>query len=97
MRLSLYDYELSREIAARDEPIAALIAAAMRKADTDNMAALAEAFPHVAADLKARYNAPGGELPGDRPPRLVTGEGPLNTDIPAAREFVHKTISRRKP
>ncbi len=69
--LNLFDYERSKHIAALDEPFYALIAAAMRQADTDNMDRLTYVFPQVAADLKARYNAPGGELPGDRPLSMV--------------------------
>lgn len=69
--LNLFDYEQSREIERHHFGFHALIAAAMRQADTDNMERLTMAFPQVAADLKARYNAPGGLLPGDRPPALV--------------------------
>lgn len=72
MRLNLFDYRLSAEIAMRDEPVAALIAAAMRRADTDNMEKLAQAFPEIACDLQDRYNAPGGTLPGETRPELVT-------------------------
>lgn len=65
MRLNLFDYQESQKIAARDEPIAALIAAAMRRADTDNYEKLARAFPLIARDLYDRYNASGGKLPGE--------------------------------
>ena len=43
-----------------------LIMAAMREADTDNLALLEGAFPETAAELRARYNAPGGFLPGEK-------------------------------
>lgn len=72
--LNLFDYEQSRQIERQGFGFYALIAAAARQADTDNMERLTMAFPHVIADLKARYNAPGGELPGDRAPSLVGGD-----------------------
>lgn len=42
-----------------------LIMAAMRQADTDNLEALQSAFPRVWNELRRRYNAPGGKLPGE--------------------------------
>ncbi len=63
--MSLYDYEVSRELEAHDLPFYALIMAAMRRADTDNLDLLRAAFPEVWAELSARYHAPGGMLPGD--------------------------------
>ena len=64
-RLNLFDYKESRLIAAQDYAFYALLAATMRQADTNNLAALTLAFPQVAADLAARYDAPGGRLPGE--------------------------------
>lgn len=68
--MSRYDYELSRRIitgdAGADPPFYAIIMAAMRKADTQNLAKLRRAFPDVYQDLFDRYNAPGGYLPGER-------------------------------
>lgn len=72
--LNLFDYNQSREIERQHFGFYALIAAAARQADTDNMHRLEQAFPNVIADLRARYRAPGGELPGDRPPRLAEGD-----------------------
>jgi hypothetical protein len=63
--MSRYDYHASLEIAQRDWPFAALVMAAMRKADTFNMEALRSAFPEIHAELFARYHAPGGLLPGE--------------------------------
>jgi hypothetical protein len=40
--------------------------AAMRQADTGNSIALEQAFPETAAELRARYHAPGGILPGEQ-------------------------------
>ncbi|EHI13186.1 hypothetical protein [Mycolicibacterium thermoresistibile] len=63
--MSLYDYQVSQQISEGDPPFYALIMAAMRKADTFNMAKLQRAFPAVYAEVSARYNAPGGMLPGE--------------------------------
>ena len=63
--MSLYDYQVSRQISEGDPPFYALIMAAMRKADTFNMAKLQRAFPAVYDEVSARYNAPGGMLPGE--------------------------------
>jgi len=38
---------------------------AMDRADTQNLAKLKAAFPEVYEEMRARYNAPGGILPGD--------------------------------
>lgn len=63
--MSLYDYDVSLHISAEGYPFYALIMAAIRQADTDNLDALTQAFPDVVKELKARYNAPGGILPED--------------------------------
>lgn len=60
--MSLFDYEVSKVLAAADYPFHALVMAAMRQADTTNLDALRNAFPHVWSELEARYNAPGGIL-----------------------------------
>ena len=62
--MSRYDYESSRDV-THSTSFYGLIMAAMRRADTVNLAALRAAFPQVWAELDARYNAPGGVLPGD--------------------------------
>lgn len=64
--MSYYDYKVAQQILANDPPFYALIQAAMRKADTDNLNSLRLMFPAVHAELVARYNAPGGFLPGER-------------------------------
>ena len=64
--MSLYDYRESQEIDAKDFGFYALIMAAMRKADTDNTFLLRSAFPETFEELQARYNAPGGLLPGEK-------------------------------
>ena len=58
--MSHYDYERSREISR--EPFYAIIMAAMRNADTDNLEFLKNKWPAVWDELHARYNAPGGCL-----------------------------------
>lgn len=63
--MSLYDYEMSKRLAATGYPFYALIMAAMRQADTENLEALQFAFPAVWAELKKRYHAPGGRIPED--------------------------------
>lgn len=63
--LNLVDYEISKHLAVKDLPFNALIAAAVRKADTDNLMRLESVFPKLVGDLKRRYNAPGGMLPED--------------------------------
>ncbi len=63
--MSLHEYLVSKELDRDDPPFYALIMAAARRADTDNFAALERAFPRCIAEVRARYNAPGGRLPED--------------------------------
>jgi hypothetical protein len=63
--MSLYDYKLSMRLGIEDPPFYALIMAAMRKADTDNLIRLKTAFPEIWIELDWRYHAPNGELVGD--------------------------------
>lgn len=63
--MSWHEYEVSRVITAQDLPFYALVMAAMRQADTDNQKVLQEAFPDVWAELRLRYDAPGGILEDD--------------------------------
>jgi len=60
--VGLYDYELSRQLEAQDVPFQALIMAAMRRADMDNLRALRAAWPDVWDELAARHEAPAGCL-----------------------------------
>jgi hypothetical protein len=64
--VSRFDYEQSKRINQEDYTFAALVMAAMRKADTMNGMLLAKVFPSIDAELRARYNAPGGRLETDR-------------------------------
>ena len=63
--MSLIDYNQSQKIAMQDFYFYALIMAAMRKADTENLEKLREAWPATWAELQARCNAPGGLLDGE--------------------------------
>jgi hypothetical protein len=78
--MSLYDYEQSRKLNATAQPFYALIMAAMRQADTDNLTRLRSAFPDVWRELEARYNAPGGMLPGERDDDAPNGDVTLLYD-----------------
>jgi hypothetical protein len=60
--MSLYDYRESQGIHGS---FYALIMAAMRKADTNNLRLLKAAFPEVWDELSKRYNARGGMIEGD--------------------------------
>jgi len=82
--MSAYDYHASLRIAAQDYPFYALIMAAMRQADDDNIKRLQDAFPWVWVELNKRYNAPGGILDED-----VNKNGPDDPgDIPDAGDFL---------
>jgi len=63
--MSIRDYELSQHIAGQLYTFHSLVLAAMRRADGENLERLKTAFPSAWEELKARYNAPGGILPGD--------------------------------
>lgn len=69
--MSLIDYKVSQQISADDPPFYAIIMAAMRKADTDNLRRLKQAWPHVWEELERRYHSPGGVLPEED---LPTGQ-----------------------
>lgn len=58
--MSLYDYRISQSLAADDWPFYALIMAAMRRADSANLARLQAAFPEQWRELSLRSNAPAG-------------------------------------
>lgn len=64
-RMNLIDYQISVRLSRADIPFDALIAAAMRKADSTNSAKLESAFPETYQKLFERYNAPGGIIPTD--------------------------------
>jgi hypothetical protein len=77
---TLYDYEESSRIAMLRSSFYGVLMAAMRQADTENGEILASAFPQVWAELYARYNAPGGTIPGDEEPRRIVVTNITNED-----------------
>lgn len=60
--MSLFEYHEGLVIASKDPSFYALIQAAMRRADTDNLKMLKGCWPEVWRELKERYNSPGGLL-----------------------------------
>jgi hypothetical protein len=65
--MSYHEYVEGCRISGESHSFHALIQAAMRGADTLNASKLAAAFPDTWAELQARYDAPGGWLPGEVP------------------------------
>lgn len=63
--MSIYDYQQSQIIAGEGYPFYALIMAAMRQADDDNMVKLKAMFPDTYEELHGRYHSPSGKLPTD--------------------------------
>jgi len=63
IRLSHYEYELSMQIACQNYPFYALIAAAIRQADSRNLDILRSYWPGIYESLVTRRNAPGGIVP----------------------------------
>jgi hypothetical protein len=63
--MSLHEYQVSLELEREGRPFYALIMAAMRGADSDNLERLRRQWPEVWAELRARYDAPGGLLEGE--------------------------------
>lgn len=71
--MSYHEYKVSTYISLKDYPFYAIIMAAMRQADTDNTEKLQEAWPDVWKELEARYQMPGGFLPGEERPKPTCG------------------------
>lgn len=65
--MSYYEYKKSIRIEAEDYPFYALIMAAFRQADSDNLEALKTVFPVVWAEFQTRYHALGGYLEDEWP------------------------------
>ena len=63
--MSLHDYPRSLALNSLDEPFYSLIMAAMRQADTDNLALLKVAWPSVHHELMLRREVPLGVLRDD--------------------------------
>lgn len=64
--MSLADYEESKRLSSGDPSIYALLMAAMRKADTENLDKLKRCWPDTLAELQERYNSPGGLTVSER-------------------------------
>ncbi len=63
--MSYHEYIKGREIEAESYPFYALIQAAMRQGDTNNVELLKAAWPKIWDELSKRYNAPDGILEGE--------------------------------
>ena len=61
------DYLASRQIESGGYSFAAILMAAMRRAGGSNLDMLRAGWPSLWDELVARYNAPGGWLPGETP------------------------------
>jgi uncharacterized protein YdaU (DUF1376 family) len=72
--MSLHEFREARSLHSADYGFYALIMAAMWKADTSNIQKLRAMWPDVAAELQARYDAPGGYLPGEAQPDVIEAE-----------------------
>jgi len=70
--MSYYDYKMSLELSIKDPPFAALIMAAMRKADTDNTYKLKSMWPEIYHELEKRYHTPGGLIDGEHAEEVKT-------------------------
>lgn len=66
MYISHEAYMIGQRIVAEGPPFYALIQAAMRQADTDNLDKLKAAWPEAWVNLHDRWLAPGGYLEGER-------------------------------
>lgn len=86
--MSLHEYIESHRIAHEQPPFYAVVMAAMRLADGSNLGKLNAIFPEVAAELQARYDAPGGRLESDSmEDRRRSGE---NVYVPAPGDESHE-------
>lgn len=57
--MSVIDYKESLKMAANDYSFTAIIMAAMRKADTQNISKLRIMYPEIWEELLTLYNTPG--------------------------------------
>lgn len=62
--MSLQDYQISREIEAKDYPFYSLLMAAMSSADDNNFDILKQAFPGVEFEMRTRSQTPCGHMEG---------------------------------
>jgi len=62
--MSLHNYQESQTL--RTHYFETLIMAAIFRADTDNLALLEAAWPHIVAEVRERYTSPGALLASER-------------------------------
>lgn len=62
--MSIIEYQIGCQLAGQDTPFFALVQAAMRRADTENLARLQAAFPEAWAELELRDSQIRGCLTG---------------------------------
>ena len=60
MPISYHDWQIAKRLHEEDVPFYALLAALMRKADSDNTKQLALAYPDDFVEAHLRYHLPGG-------------------------------------
>jgi hypothetical protein len=60
--MGIYEYRESLEISKGDPGFYALLFSLIRKADSSNLSRLTAMWPDEVAEMKERYNAPGGVL-----------------------------------
>jgi hypothetical protein len=85
--VSLHEYEYAQGLYQLDPPFHALLMAAMKKADADNLRKLRETWPGVYAEMKERDQQPGGKLEIERQIEVAT---------PARRENDRGWFRQRK-
>ena len=78
--------DLERGTCTEEPEFYALIMAAMRRADTDNLEKLKAAWPGVWTELEQRYNAPGGYLSMEEAMKIGGFEENEVAGLPWARE-----------
>lgn len=63
--MSFFDYQASLKLETEDVPFYALIMAAMRRADSDNLDKLKKMYPETWAELTHRRHTPEGKYPSE--------------------------------
>jgi hypothetical protein len=88
--MTFFDYQEGRRIAAEDPAFDALIFAAIRRADSFNMAKIEAAWPGLVAEAQARYDTPGALLPGEEVRINVQRPAPEPVSIDITPEEVQR-------
>jgi hypothetical protein len=66
--MGLHEYLYSKTLDRYDSPFYALLFQLMRRADTDNIEKIRQAWPEKYEEFSRRYHAKGGVLPEDEWP-----------------------------